>query len=291
MSGFRFCAAAAMLIGCLTSMVSMAQLAPVQAKAAGLPSYTIAGTDGAVAMPAMLPAGYVRITFVNNGKMPNELQFFWLHHSVSDRQFLAALNNQKNPEAVDGVASAAGGVNQVMPGMRGTVIVRLRVGHYVVVAFGAKGGTIRAHFRVQMRSWSDFTPPPFDTQIFLKNYQIITHYELTEREPLVVRVVNEGPSTHELSLARVPNGTTRWQVIACVKEQKPDKVCQTLMAAMSYVGGSGAIAPYSAERVEWRLPPGTYVAACFVPNMMNMPHAALGMVTVFVVQARDTDGD
>jgi hypothetical protein len=79
--------------------------------------------------------------------------------------------------------------------------------------------------------------------------------------------------------------------IACVKGQKPDKVCQTLMAAMSYMGGSGAIAPYSAERVEWRLPPGTYVAACFVPNMMNMPHAALGMVTVFVVQARDTDGD
>lgn len=89
---------------------------------------------------------------------------------------------------------------------------------------------------------------------------------------------------------RVPANTTRQQIITCVSQQKPSSACQKLLAAAIPAGGSEAIAPNSADRLEVHLRAGTYAVLCFVPNMKGMPHAMLGMVNVFTV-GQDTDGD
>jgi hypothetical protein len=256
------------------------------------PSVTITATNRGMQMPATLPAGFVRVTFVNQSNQPTALPFFRLNSGVTDVQFTAALNSKINADAVFAVATAMGGVNTILPGSRQTTIVQLTAGRYVVVHFeNMGGGSIVRDFAVQVASDSDFVVPPYTTQVVLHDYQITIPHELTEPEYVILRILNLGPSTHEWELMRVPANTTRQQIVTCIGEQKPTATCQKVLAAMIPAGGSEAIAPDAVSRLELKLHPGTYAALCYVPNMHGMPHAMLGMVAVFTVSAYDADGD
>lgn len=148
-------------ICCLAVAASvLAGGAPARAASFTPPNFTITATNYSIHMPATLPAGYVRITFVNQSKDQMALPFFRLNAGVTDAQFTAALNSKTNADAVTTISAAMGGVNTLLSGSRQTVILRLTAGRYVVVRFeNMGGGSIVRDFTVQVQSNSDFTPP------------------------------------------------------------------------------------------------------------------------------------
>jgi len=95
-----------------------------------------------------------------------------------------------------------------------------------------------------------------------------------------LKLINAGPSVHEMGLARLQQGKTYADFLNWL--QKGDF---NAPPPVDFVSGSAA--PFSPGHVEWikeKLTPGEYVMACFVPDGQGKPHADDGMVAHFTVK-------
>ncbi|MGZ3582651.1 MAG: hypothetical protein ACXWQR_02820 [Ktedonobacterales bacterium] len=254
---------------------------------------------GSYSMPTQVPTGLVEIKFFNVGHQGHMAQFFLLKKGVSEALFLqrlAAVANTMDPakevvalKALLAIASAAGGADSITQGNEQDVIERLRPGHYVAVCFDTTSDGV-AHFeRGMAKSFfaSDNAKAPVtddvapsDGTVLEFDHQINVPHVITQHRPLLLKVVVRD-QTHELGLLRVPDGTTKEDLLKCFTG--PPSACP-LKSPPVDAGGAAAIAPGSTHWVELFLAPGTYAAVCFVPDIMTgMPHAAMGMITVFKV--------
>lgn len=249
---------------------------------------------GSFNLPTLVHTGLTEVQFTNRGSQDHMAQFFLLKGGVSEAKFikrLTALFSTQDPKKVVAalkdllaIASAAGGAESVTPGSNQNVIENLRPGHYVVVCFDTTSdGT--PHFLLGMtKSFfavgagiSHATPHSKGTVLEF-DHQINVPHVITHSRPLLLKVVVHD-QTHEFSLLRVPDGTTRQDLLNCFTGAS----C-SLTAPPIDSGGAGAIAPGSTHWVELHLAPGTYAAVCFVPDIKTgMPHALMGMITVFKV--------
>jgi hypothetical protein len=256
-------------------------------------------------MPTSVPTGLVEFRFSNRGSTDHMAQFFKLKDDVSQAeliQHLKPLFTDQNPSDVAKamqsllrITSAAGGADSITPGNEQDVIERLSAGHYVVVCFDTTAnGT--PHFLLGMaksfwasdRAWAPVDrddplshgSPRTSGTILEYDHSIVVPHEITEREPLLLKISVRDQS-HEFQLWRVPNGTTRAQLLQCLTG--PQSAC-TLQGQPIDAGGTAALAPGHSHWVELHLKAGTYAAVCFVPDVVTgMPHALMGMVTVFTV--------
>ena len=92
-----------------------------------------------------------------------------------------------------------------------------------------------------------------------------------------LKYVNKADQPHFLSMARVANGTTRTQALACIREEP------TCDPAIFRAGSLDIepIDPGKSQTVKYDLPRGTYVQMCFYPDhMTGAPHAFMGMVRI-----------
>lgn len=258
-------------------------------------------------MPSKVPTGLVEYRFDNDGSTGHMAQLFKLNPGVSEEKFLARLGplfTTHDPAKVKvalhellEVAAAAGGTESVMSGMHQDVIERVSAGHYMVVCFDTTSdGT--AHFLLGMHKgfWaSSDVWAPVDTghtvddgsigssgTINEFDHSITVPSVIHQDRPLVLKIT-VATQTHELALVKVPAGTTKAQLLQCLTG--PQSSCQLKGPPMD-AGGAGALAPGNSHWIELNLQPGTYAAWCFVPDInTGMPHAFMGMITIFTVNA------
>lgn len=265
-----------------------------------------AGFRGSFSMPTKVPTGLVEFHFVNAGSTFHMAQFARLNPGVSESQFLQTftpLVTSRDPKvvvaalkAVLKIASPQGGPNSIFPGGVQDVIERLLPGHYVAFCLDSTdNGT--PHFLLGMHRsfWvSDDARAPVDRDEALSggspradgtviefDHQINVPHDITESERLLLKV-KVFDQIHEFALLRVPAGTTKSALLACLAG--PPSGCKLDFTQIMDSGGVGPILPGATQWVELHLKPGTYAALCFVPDIVTgMPHAFMGMITVFTV--------
>ncbi len=103
-------------------------------------------------------------------------------------------------------------------------------------------------------------------------------------EQVEVTLENEGKEKHEMALIQLVQGKTIEDVMAFIENEglegpPPPWAKQT--------GGIPPVDPGTTGSATIDLKPGNYVAMCFAPSKKNnnKPHAALGMVYPFTVEA------
>lgn len=265
-----------------------------------------ASFKGSFSMPSKVPTGLVEVNFTNAGVQDHMAQFFRLDSGVSEKTFLAKLTplfTTQDPakvvpalHALLGIAAAAGGAESVMPGASQTVFERLTAGHYVVVCFDTtSNGTphfllgMHKSFWVTAKAWAPVDrderivhgAPRSNGTILEFDHSISVPHVISSDKPLLLKV-KVSDQTHELQLLRVPNGTTAAALLQCFTG--PPSAC-TLKSQPEDAGGAASIAPGSTHWLQLHLKPGTYAAVCFVPDInTGMPHAFMGMITVFKVK-------
>ncbi|HET9110358.1 MAG TPA: hypothetical protein VFN78_06000 [Ktedonobacterales bacterium] len=253
-----------------------------------------------------VPTGLVEVRFHNDGSQDHMAQFFKLNGDVSEstvKTRLAAVFSASTPSATVAalhalldVASAAGGADSITPGASQDVIERFTAGHYVVVCFDTtSNGT--PHFLLGMfkgfwavpGAWAPEDPgqptahgnPVSNGTVIEFDHKIVVPHQISSHEPITLKI-RVYDQTHEFQLLKVPEHTTASQLLQCFTG--PQSSC-ALNAPPIDAGGAAAIAPGSTHWVELHLAPGTYAALCFVPDInTGMPHAFMGMITVFTVR-------
>lgn len=253
-----------------------------------------AGTRFWFSMPDSVHAGRVEVHLVNDGTVEHMAQFFKLKSGVSESFFLeelAELFQAKTPAAsaqkirdLLRIASAAGGADSIQPGAYQDVVEHLTPGRYVAVCLDTTPTGV-PHFLLGMHELftavgdDDFTAPAANGTVIETDHLIQLPRVIHESRSLILRVAVSS-QTHELQLASVPAGTTKEQLLDCLQGKK----C-TLSGPPMDAGGAAGLAPGQSQWVELHLKPGTYVAWCFVPDIhTGMPHALMGMLTVFTVE-------
>lgn len=93
-----------------------------------------------------------------------------------------------------------------------------------------------------------------------------------------VKFVNNGPSPHQVQIARVNNGNFT-DFATALEKQGPEAA---LMLSTLY-GGANVIDSGQQEEVILNLPSGTYASICFVSGSDGVPHYAKGMISQFNV--------
>lgn len=263
--------------------------------------------QGYFTIPNKVPTGLVEFSFKNEGTQDHMAQIFKLNPGVSESKFLERLTplfTSQDPSVVTHalhelleIASAAGGADSVTAGVRQSVTERVTAGHYVVVCFDTtSNGT--PHFLLGMHksfwatrdAWApvdedttlDDGVPVANGTVYESDHSIVVPSVISASQPLLLKV-KVSDQTHEFQLVRVPEGTTKDALLQCLTG--PQSAC-TLAGEPIDSGGAAAIAPGSTQWVELNLAPGTYAAWCFVPDIVTgMPHALMGMITVFTVTA------
>lgn len=246
-------------------------------------------------MPTHIPTGWVEFRFHNEGTVAHEAQFFrLLDPNFTEADLIKALASNGPPPQGNPPFEAAGGAATSIPGGSQDVLQWIKPGHYVVVCFESGGGNGSPHFLQGMhksffaitgtRAPIDHTDafrngtPVSSGTVILKDFHIQVPEVMTDRRFQVIKVENHGPQTHQMQIIKIPAGTTRQDILKAIKAGGPS--FPTVLA-----GGMDALAPHSTAWVELHLHTGTYVAICFVPDdTTGLPHAALGMFTIFVVK-------
>lgn len=238
-----------------------------------------------------LKAGLVRVTLHNAGTVTHQVQLVRLHAGVTAAAFRAAILASHGSAALM-LADATGGSGAIDPGRVQTTYVNLRAGNYVALCFlnGGDGGA--PHFAhgmftaFQVRGHDERDVPAGHVQGTVKAFTTPAD-KMGFRMPAVIdgdglyRFTNTAAmDTHEFALLKLAPGKTAADVVSWVAHglAGPPPVTGSF-------GGGQALAPSGELWVRMNLPPGNYVALCFVPDDKppHLPHAALGMVQAFRV--------
>lgn len=185
--------------------------------------------------------------------------------------------------AVGGPFAPPGGLNQVL--------VNLAPGSYGVLNPGT-----RIVAALEVTAGGDATPvgplePAADVAVEMREYTYVGLPQRVASGPQIWAVTTTGEQPHELALLQAPEGTTFDEVMAVLAAPPDATPLPGKLGFMDLVpvGGVGYL---SAGQTAWglfNLQPGTYVALCFVPDQeTGMPHAAMGMITVFTVEEGGT---
>ncbi len=260
----------------------------VDADLSSLPNITITGTDYSFAMPESVPAGFVAITFVNAGSLPHQVILSRLNDGVTPDKLLATAKTGSIP-GVLGAIELAGGPNAIAPKTdKQQVILNLSPGQYAAIC-ALPGPDGMPHFQMGMIKM--FTVAPTSNSVLKQNFTASSTIKLvnfgyvmpaTLKYHSIVEVANQGTQPHELTILKPVAGKTVQDVLADVTTHGD----AGLRAFALSDGGMAPIAPGMTNWIVENLPPGQYVAACFVPDQATRKaHVMLGMAYIFTVQA------
>lgn len=239
-------------------------------------------------------AGLVRIALANRGSVPHEAIVLRLNTGVTPAAVQAA-DAKSGPGAVLGLTTPFAGASNIMPGATQVSYEVLPAGTYVVVCFnpGAAGHDhlsqgMLTSFRVLGNvptNAGSRRPAGFASGIISAHTNRAGKMSFTFPARFkghgVYRFVNNGVTdVHELQLVKLLPGKKLADLMAWW-HAKPG----TVPPPFTFAGGAGVLAPqHGAALVGLFLPPGNYVATCFVPDeKTGIPHGATGMDVPFTI--------
>ncbi|HEX6817351.1 MAG TPA: hypothetical protein VF120_03190 [Ktedonobacterales bacterium] len=254
-------------------------------------------------MPGTTSSGLNDITFVNEGTVPHMAQLALLHPGVSETQFLTDLLAVVGPNSTPaqdqklfGEVTAYGGSDSLVQGRSQEVFEWLPAGHYVVFCLDGEPPhfTMGMHHTLIVKPAEHATsahPAHVDGTVLQQDMNkqtgsfgfVLPKEVLAQHRTLVIAVKNTSEDeTHEFQIFRLPTGTTRAQLGACILP--PGTNCTIPFEAFQDFGGDGGHGPGITSWVVLHLEPGTYGVICFLPDLnTGIPHAFMGMYDVFNV--------
>jgi hypothetical protein len=117
--------------------------------------------------------------------------------------------------------------------------------------------------------------PTAQGEVLLKDLSIELPNQL-KAGPALLKVTNQGPQPHELTLLKLAPGKSAQDALAFL--EKPAGA-----PPFADAGGMGALASGMSGWIKLNLTTGNYVALCFVPDPTGKPHFAMGMISSFSV--------
>lgn len=246
------------------------------------PSVTIKAMDFTFDQPQSVPAGFVDVSFVNNGQQPHMLQIARVNNG-NYNDFQAAMLKEGDVASIK-LGTFYGGVNTLSPGQKQEVILKLQQGEYASICFYAgqdnvphyKKGMIN-HFTVTA-SQGNQSEPQANADISLKDFTFVVPSNMPAG-PAILKVTNQGPQTHEIDLTKLHDGKNAADLKNWLSSTNPNGP-----PPADFAGGMGALAPGSSGWLKTSLQPGNYAVLCFVPDAKTgKPHFMLGMVSQFTV--------
>jgi uncharacterized cupredoxin-like copper-binding protein len=244
--------------------------------------------DFAYDAPATINGGLVKLTMTNTGQEPHQANLLKLNDGVTDAQFQAALQNP-DPSGIFAIGKFAGGPNTADPGASVSVTADLAAGKYALLCFisGDDGVPHVAKGMVEALTVNAPTGAKAKEPEAKETYKL-TDFAIAGADTLpagktTVKVQNDGPQTHELSVLKL-DGITFDEAKALITSDEPPPGTSG-PPPVSDDGGIGALANGSSGWAELDLTPGTYAFLCFIPDAATgQPHAALGMIKQVTVK-------
>jgi hypothetical protein len=256
-----------------------------EVRAEELPAHVVHFTarDYAFSGPKQIPAGRTKIVLTNRGDVEHQLGLFKLNEGETTATAFAAISKAGNLEGGRAHGTWLGGPNGVAPHTSVSVVVDLAPGKYVVgCLMPAADG--QPHAMKGMLSELTVTgkAAPAST-VDAQLPRVNLHEYFIELPPDFgkhsVEVVNEGREVHELVIARMKGDATVNDIVAYERSPYP----KTKPAPDEMVAGSTFLDPGERTRLDLDLPPGRYVAICFLPAPDGKTHILHGMGHPFSV--------
>lgn len=246
-------------------------------------SVTITAQDFSYQLPATLGSGIQFFNLVNAGTSPHEFRFVRLNDGVSINDVKTAIR-AKDRARLAALTEAYGG-NLVNPGQHLSYAVDLKPGSYLVMSVesGADGVPdiakgMMAPFTVS-QSGSQGAAPSAAATVTMRDFA----YDLPAGFGRgFFKVVNSGPSVHELRLFGVDAGKTLADVRSFLA-QPHDNNTPLPAWFRDQSGGILDLAPGIDAWIQLDLAPGRYAAVSFLPDATQQPQWADGMLADFTV--------
>lgn len=249
-----------------------------------MPEIMVDAADFAYNMPDRVSEGWTKVTLNNSGDEPHHIQFLRLKDGVTFDQFQDALKQGEGPAL--NLVEQVGGVGAVHPSGSAQAVLYLTPGDYVVMCFIPSPSDGMPHFTKGMTNTMTVTedvafaydePTPTMT-IRLKDYS----FDLPESIPAgqsVIKVINDGPESHEFNILRLEAGKTLADVTAFLNGEIEGP------PPFAPVGGMNGLDAGKYGYALLDLQPGNYVAICNIPSpkAAGAPHFMLGMIKEFTI--------
>jgi len=238
-------------------------------------SYSVAGTGP-------VPSGLVELRLHNSGTQPHQAAIARLHDGVSSEQFGAALHADE--AAALQLVDFEGGVGAVDHGVAASAYSTLTPGSYELVCF-VQGADRVPHvakgmfmpFRVGAPAHRTSNPRTVGV-VGLRDFGFDLPSGFGRG---TYAVTNHGDEAHELTILRVADGRTAEEALNFLEATTP----ASGPPPFSEAGGLAPISPGVTAFGVLALPPGRYLALCFVPGKTtHLPHFAMGMSQSFTVE-------
>lgn len=250
-----------------------------------IPEVELIGTADGIEFPATVKAGLNKVTMINITEAELHVFIVRLPDGLSEDELRTAMTSEELPDWWTSTLFT-GNPDQAASG-GGTLsgYITFQPGKYVIVnPLSEEGQTAR--FEATGDAWGQ--PAPIaNVEIGLLDMAFKGFDAPLPAGPNVWRITNHGTTWHDVTLFKVPNGTTTDDVMslfAAMDDNSPFPPDGWELA-----GGIGATSPGATGWIEPDLKPGTHVAACFLPTISGddadgLPHALHGMVTAFEVE-------
>jgi uncharacterized cupredoxin-like copper-binding protein len=248
---------------------------------------TITATDYAFGAPDTIAAGLTTFRLVNNGREPHQAVIFGAPGKTFAELEAAAAPTQSSAEWWKAFLKLEptfpGGPGVVLGGDSSVITANLAPGNYEIVCFiPSPDGTEHVkkgmfHRLVVTPSRAAAAEPTADLTVTLSDFAFALSAPLTAGTH-TIRVENNGPQVHELTIERLSPGKTLadWQRWAA-GGMKGEPV------SMPFGGFAGP----DSGKMGWvtrTFTPGTYLFLCYVPDVKDgAPHLAHGMVKEIIV--------
>lgn len=235
-------------------------------------SVTLRGTKG-------LRAGHVKL--VVTGKSDTSVTFGRLDSDYSFDRFrkdLMASFTKNDMKALKRVYAKADAIGGLAPGSSGTITFP-RAGEYFAFVFGDRGMGKPVMFQVGAKRQSK--APSFDGKVVADDGPSWRGSAmLPAKGTLLLKNASSKQEMHFLELQQVVEGTTVDQVLESFQSESQGPPEWALPGHLI----TDVISQGRSMTVNYDLPPGQYVALCFMPDpKMGMPHSFMGMIKMIHV--------
>jgi len=258
-------------------------IVPVAATASPSSTLDITAMDYAFAVNTQnVAAGNVDVQLTNKGTEAHQVHIARAPAGMTVDDFVHTYHEQGERAASDNVVWV-GGVSGVEPGATGRATANLAAGDYFLVCFLPssdgqnhlmKGMVGSLHVTDAPTATTTSAPAAATETIVLSDFHVEIPAGFTGKGTVTVR--NDGHANHEMILVRLKDGKTLGDAAAWhAGDPTP--------APFTYAGGIGIIASGTTVTADLNLPPGNYIATCFVSGDTGQPHAQMGMVATFTV--------
>lgn len=242
---------------------------------------TVIARDYFFDAPATVPAGYVKLRMLNQGREGHHIQLVRLAAGKTMDDFQRAMQTAGPPPPWVIMVGGPGGAD---PGREANATTYMPAGQYVLLCFvpapdgkpHAMHGMVRP-LTVTARKRVTGSAPRADVSIRLVDYGFDMKLPVRAGRR-TFEVWTDAPQPHEVILVKLNPGVTAAQFLHAVESP-------TGPPPGSFLGGVSGLSSRERAYFTADLRPGTYTLVCFIPDHKDgKPHIAHGMFRDMTVE-------